>query len=166
VSATSTFDRSAHISRSLKEDNDCSVLALARVLDISYENAHHALAEAGRAHAKGTPRFITRKAIEALGFTVRRTWSVADLALAVDLPQAKRLTTAHPLRGLGEWAHLPPMLVFISKHILALRDGQVLDWTDDANAPIECAWEISKRTDRVVLGERLPPVIHLKDRRR
>jgi hypothetical protein len=163
---SSIHDRAADISAALGEDKDCGVLALARVLDISYETAHMALMDAGREHSKGTPRHVTRAALRSLGFKVLRTWSPTDLALATGRPAARQIITADPMRFPGTWNHMPPMLIFIKEHVAAFRAGTLHDWTNDANAPVQEAWEIARISDQVQLGQRPPGVIHLKDHSR
>ena len=152
-------DRVAHVATRMGETNDCAVRALALVLRISYETAHSALERAGREFQDGTPRGVTETAIALLGFRIRRRWSPTRLALVTG--RRGRPSTAHALLDPEAWAEVPDMLLFVHRHVAALVDSKVEDWTQNHAAPIEEGWELMRISDTVVLGEKLPSVIHL-----
>ncbi len=156
-------DRVALRSEEMGEGSDCAVLALARILHVSYETSWEALYRAGRRPRGGTPRSVTQKALELLGFKIKRTWYPDDIAVATLPPGVTlRPTTVHPIRFKEGWGPMPDLLLFVPQHVAAYVDGKVQDWTQDKVVVIEEAWEITRASDEVKLGERLPPVIYLK----
>jgi hypothetical protein len=155
----SSSARVEQASTQLGETNDCSVRALALVLDVSYETAHQALAVAGRARRDGVSLYAVEAAARSLGFQVRRRYSAARLRL--ETGATCRITTADPGLEPEAWAHLPDMMLSCPEHVAAFVGGRVEDWTSDRNAPILEALEFWQPTTRISLGEELPPVIYL-----
>lgn len=118
------------------EAKDCAVLALAAVTEYSYLTAHHALEASGRGGQQSTKNDSTKRALEFLGFEIRRVWTSDEIALEV---RAKKPTLAD-LEG-KDW--LPRLMVFVNKgdHIAPFFNGQVRDWSRDTEAVIDYAWE-------------------------
>ena len=146
------------LSSRIGENKDCAVSALAWVLGISYEAVHQAMDVAGRAHAEGTPLHITRVAMKALGFRVRREYSAERLGLEVGVRKPK---TSDAAANPAAWEHLPPLLLHMHRHSAAFVGGRVEDWTADRDAPIEQAWELERIGTGLRLKDELPPVVYL-----
>lgn len=139
--------------RPSREDNDCSVRALACVLRCSYVNAQTALAAAGREEGAGVYPPALRAALEALGGRVRRVFTGARLGLEVGTPNPTTLdATMEP----EAWEHLGDLLLFTPGHVAALVNGTVEDFAWDQAQPIWMAWEVGPPPD-----EGPPPVIYL-----
>jgi len=96
------------------ENNDCAVKALAIVTGADYATAHAALAAAGRKRGKGTTQPQQIAALKRLGF--RRVaapyTSKTVKTLAREMRCVPGVYTAH-----------------VRSHVLAIKDGAVLDWT-------------------------------------
>lgn len=105
-------------SYAINENNDCAVRAVAAVTGLGYDNAHAALANAGRKNRKGTSIAKTRKAVAALGFTM-------DSVTA----RAKTTNTIERERGLQSGSYL----IRVARHILPMVDGQIIDHTQGRN---------------------------------
>lgn len=103
-------------SKSMHETNDCGVKALAVVAGLSYEEAHAKLARNGRTPRKGTPDVITRKVLSALGYKTEPV-----------IVKAKTVRTLGRELKYRQGAYL--VWTSNNRHILAIRDGKVCDWT-------------------------------------
>lgn len=92
--------------------NDCGVRALANALGVSYDEAFDALAAAGRKPRRYTYREHLEAAAKALGRKLQFNDSMAGVTV-------RRLPKELP--G-GRW------IVLVRGHLLAVVDGEVLDW--------------------------------------
>lgn len=98
------------------EKNDCAVKAIALATGISYPQVHATLKAAGRRNRCGTYLWQTEKTVKNLGFDMIR------------IPLSRGCTT----KTVGRFLTNGNFLVRISRHILAVRNGQVLDWSATA----------------------------------
>lgn len=116
------------------ETNDCAVKAIAIVANADYDEVHALLKAHGRKDGKGTPW----KAI----------WATLK-ALGVWVGPEQRMT-----RGSRLWAktvrYLPRVLprkgrylVYTRGHILAVVDGEVMDWTEGRRHQPKLCWEVA-----------------------
>jgi hypothetical protein len=153
-----TYEQIKKASDRVKETNDCSVMALALVLGVSYETVHLALDAAGRKYRGGTPLYVTEKAVKALGFRVARYYSAERLGLEVGVRRPK---TGDAAKNPDAWAHLPNLYLRVPDHAAALLRGKVEDWTVDRDAPILEALEIVPERAELARGQKPPPVIYL-----
>lgn len=112
--AQSQWTSMCEAAKLLHEIKDCAVKAVTAVTGVHYVDVHSLMAQNGRKHRKGTPNAITRKVLARLGFVTEdvKVWSKT-------------------VRTLGrEFKGRPgTYLVWTSHHILAIKDGEVLDWT-------------------------------------
>lgn len=99
----------------LRETKDCAVKAVTAVTGVHYIDVHGLMEANGRRHRHGTPNAITRAVLDKLGFATHeiKVWSKT-------------------VRSLGrEFRNIPgTYLVWTRGHILAIKDGEVLDWTN------------------------------------
>ena len=93
----------------------CAPIAVALVAGVKFRTAQSWLAKLGRRKGRGTPRSITHRALRDHGFTLRRLERLE-----------KRCRTVRTLeREIGKRT----LLVHTSRHVLAVVDGKVHDWT-------------------------------------
>lgn len=118
--ATSTSTRYNELreeSNRYGETNDCSVVATAMVLDLSYNDAHALLYKLGRRARAG---FNTMRLEVHLG-------SRCSKRVYPTQPNGSNYTikTVPSLLPLGKH------LIFTAGHVLACINGSILDWTED-----------------------------------
>ncbi|MCR9292041.1 MAG: hypothetical protein NXI32_04930 [bacterium] len=126
-------DRFAEInkdSRKFNERYDCAVKALAIVADIPYAQAHAALKEQGRHNRCGTFAGQYEAALKKMGFQCEKMGRIKG-------QQAK---TTKTLARIG--APQGRYLVRTSRHVLAVADGQVHDWTSERLCRIKDVWQV------------------------
>lgn len=104
--------------RAADENKDCTVKAWAVVAGLSYEDAHNDLAEHGRKH--GRP-FHMRRSLDRL--LRRRDLVGYDVTVYWRKQGVKTVTTATKLHNKGTY------LVFTRGHVLAVKGGEIHDWT-------------------------------------
>lgn len=114
----------------LKENRDCTVVAVAVVCGVSYEEAHKAMKEAGRKEGHGATITQTQRAVRSLGF---ETASASHYSFISRYPAAHRIlksvTSHHPERFNKVWADGNKYLMFTRSHVLAVENGRVHDWS-------------------------------------
>lgn len=102
-------------SRDLKETKDCAVKAVTVVTGVHYVDVHGLMQAKGRKRRKGTCNSITYAVLDQLGF------------YTVDVKV--RSKTVNTLGREMKWR--PGVyLVWTRGHILAVKGGEVLDWTN------------------------------------
>jgi len=123
-------------SKSFGEKNDCSVKAVAIVMNASYEEAHTALKNAGRRSGKGASVPMIMEAIRSLGGYVTG-WK--DIKNHGGTSQRRcpvsRIAGRLPRKG--------RYLALTRNHIAAVKDGEVLDWTEGRRHQVIFTWEVS-----------------------
>jgi len=121
-------------SKSFGEKNDCAVLAVAVVCNASYEEAHATLKRLGRKDGKGTPVEVIFAAVRALGCHVTFGDRINHNGRNMQRLTVRRVGAAIPK---GRW------LVLCRGHVLAVKDGEVMDWTDGRRHQARFAWQVS-----------------------
>jgi len=111
----------------LGETNDCAVTAVAAVSNLPYEYVHRVFASCGRKRRKGTPFEVTQEVLKKLNiWTDRHRFEAQTITtMGRELPKKGRF------------------LVRIRRHILAVVDGEVLDWTEGRRHRIRQAYKVS-----------------------
>jgi len=120
------------------EANDCSIKAVALLLELSYSEVHTAFTQAGRKPRHGTYNHTLDKALKLLGYRrllmppsyLKRI--IAQYPAPYNL-RYKNCTTYHAQHPLftHAWQGLPPLLLQTSGHHAAFKDGRVHDWSDN-----------------------------------
>lgn len=115
------------------ETNDCGVKCLAIVCRTNYENAHRVAQKMGRKPRKGTPwNWQTlRLAGNELGYVFKPCR--ADL-------HGKTITTAARDLQRGYYA----VLVSRGRHVVAVHNGQIHDWTEGRRHRVYAVWKVEK----------------------
>lgn len=132
-------------SKARGETNDCAVVALSILANVSYEVAHAALAKAGRKSRSGTYMGTMFAALRALGCTITR---VDPMKIVNQYPHPhynlKNMTTHHPVRFSGVFQHLEgKFLMVTASHVAALVDGRLLDWSQSKAMRVEALYRIA-----------------------
>ena len=109
------YRSSKEISKQYGERNDCAVHAISLSTGVPYDEVWTQLALMGRRTGKGTERYMTYEVIRKLGF------------------ELVNLTATHRprlVKQLANYLHTGKFMVFVSRHVLAVIDGKVEDWSD------------------------------------
>jgi hypothetical protein len=134
----------------LKDDRGmCAVIAVSAITGLSPTEAQALLAKHGRKHRCGTPRQVTKKALESLGYKVNthgRSWIRKNIIANYPGRHTGLLsaTTHHPRRFPGAWAKVGDCLMFSRSHVSAFVKGQVDDWAIKHSKQINDLWFIEK----------------------
>jgi hypothetical protein len=107
--------------KAFDERDDCTVKAVAVVCDIDYKDAHELLAHYGRKHRKGAVDCET-------------TWPALN-SLGVKMVEVKLSSLPKHPKTIRTLERVIPKngkyLVNVRGHIVAISDGEVIDWTRD-----------------------------------
>jgi hypothetical protein len=123
-------------SKARKENNDCAVKAIAIVANASYEEAHAALAAQGRKNGRGSNLPQIMAALKSLGVFVHGYKGIKDHG-GVAMRRLPMSRVKYHLPSEGRF------LVLTRNHIVAVKDGEVLDWTEGRRHQALFAWEVS-----------------------
>ncbi len=114
------------------ETNDCAVKAVAVVTNENYDEAHDACQRFGRRPRRGTNfSFTTKPAVKNLGFEVERVHPELTGTFVRKLPERLSARKSY--------------LVRVAGHILAVKGGQVIDWTAGRNHRVKAIYVVSKK---------------------
>ncbi len=127
-----------------KERMDCTIKSIALVTGVSYDKARTALEANGRKRRCGCRENVQRKALKALGFKARRInpQTFIDQYPEVHKRQLKHVTTHQPDRFPHVFRDGKTYLVYVPKHVLAMIDGRVHDWTRGRRKQVQTMLEI------------------------
>lgn len=121
--------------REMRDKNACGPIAIAAVTGAPYEQVVKLFEEAGRKKGRGVYWHQEEKVLKALGFKRVRI-NLEKLIASYPLPHCnvlKNVTTHHP-RRFKECFPKGRLLANVRRHILAIIDGNVIDWS--VNSPI------------------------------
>jgi len=133
------------VAKSLKEDNDCAVRALANAFDWDYRRAHNIFKKEGRQNNCGT---LTTTCYKVFSRYCGKTYYTKEYAKRVAKqesewtieegnPKAKTITSFCRLFPKGTY------VVLTSGHALAVVNGEPQDWTNSNNRHrVEAYWEV------------------------
>ena len=127
------FSELVSASQKVNERNDCGVKALAVVSGRKYNSARRALAGSGRRSGRGTSIFSMQMSLGAFGLKMEPLSGHA-------MNKAKTIRTLKkviPSRG--------NFLVHVKGHILAIRGGEIHDWSEDSCRRIKQIWRVKAR---------------------
>lgn len=112
----------------LDDTNACTVVSVAIVGGISYEQAYQICFNHGRKHGRGMPIPQHLDAIAEVGYD----------AIPVTLRPNRHLTPT----TVGRFYRKGTYLAYTASHVLVVRDGVVHDWTNLSKRPIEQMFEL------------------------
>ena len=112
------------------ETNDCAVKAVAIIANADYDEVHALMAKHGRKVGKGTPWTAIWATLKELGVWV----GPEDREAPTRCKTVRHLPAALPK---GRW------LVYTRGHILAVIDGEVMDWTEGRRHQPKIYWEVA-----------------------
>ena len=130
-----------------KDDrNCCSVIAIAALAGISYDEAAEVLQRCGREKGKATSYAVMQQAMQELGLGYRSLEYPERRALIDSYPGAhkglKSITPHHAVRFKKAWeaAGIKNGLIFTQGHVMALRDGVVHDHQHQSMKRVVALW--------------------------
>lgn len=146
------YRNARRVSSAMNESNDCAVVAITLATGVAYDIVHSILKKHGRKNRKGTNLYMMKACLIELGFNYR-VWSVGErVAVIHQYPGQHKglssITTHHPRRFAKVWARQHKNLFFFTsswRHVLAVKDGEVQDYTVNKAQRIEEIWEISRK---------------------
>mgnify|MGYP003624225104 FL=1 len=112
-----------------KDKNNCSVVAVAVTTGVAYGAAFKALEKVGRIRGDGASTSQIRKALDSLGYTTR--------TVEKDFKTVKTVTDRLPSTG--------NFLAYTPNHVLSIRNGRVIDWTEGRRHRIYSVTEVIKK---------------------
>ena len=115
------------------ETNDCSVKAVAIACNVAYRVAHKAMKNQGRRNRQGSYVPNIHRAIESLGFKVERIEFSAKTVTSLE---------SDPAVQKGHF------VAYISRHILAVKDGVVEDWSQGSRRRLESVYRVTPNATR------------------
>lgn len=125
-----TYDEMRRIAVKYYNDmNFCTVIALSVCCNVGIGKAYHTMKRLGRKDRQGAKYGTIQKAVVELGYTCKTIDGLYN-------KQIKSLPNLLPSKGL--------FMVHVRGHVLAVRDGKILDWTEGRAHRILTAYEIVK----------------------
>ena len=119
-----------------KDNNNCSVIAIAAGLGITYEKAKDALETAGRVTGKGATEWVIRAALTSLGQT--RSW-IRGRRYVESYKYSNTLTFNNAVRVLDKEKKY--LLIGVG-HMVCLKYGQVVDWAEGRKMRVDNVIEV------------------------
>jgi len=113
-----------------RENNDCTVKALAIVTELDYSTVHAAFAKAGRKPRKGANRAISAKAAKLLGFHMEQVDSHISARTAITIEREPSLQSGRYVIGM-------------TRHLAAMIDGKLVDWSEGRRKKINAVYALS-----------------------
>ncbi len=123
------------------ETNDCVVKAITLATGLDYSVVHKTLAESGRKFRRGTPHYVSNKALKILGYKLVRVHKF-DRQRTYAGYRAK--SKGYSVKGLIGQLDKKNYLISISGHLLAAVDGEILDFTRNRKSFVEYVDEVVK----------------------
>jgi len=111
------------------DSNNCSVVAVSICTGKAYGTALNTLAKLGRRIRQGAYPSMIMKAIELHGFNLI-PYKLAKYGTV------STITKKLPSKG--------KFLIFVSGHVLTVRDGKVMDWTEGRRHRIRSVYQVVK----------------------
>jgi len=125
-----SYQELANIGRKYYKDrNFCTVVALAVTCQQAFGKCYHTMKRLGRKDGHGA--FGVLDGVKILGYNATRI----DHELVYNR-QVKTVTKLLPATG--------HYMVFVRGHVLAVRNGQVIDWTEGRAHRIMSVWKIER----------------------
>lgn len=127
------------------ENNDCTVIALAAVTGVTYDEAHAACRAQGRKNGKGLLRSSMHQALRSLGF---ETLVVKRAEIIAKYPGNHKnlgsVTTHHPARFKSVWRDGNNYLLHQKGHVSACVNGELQDWAVGRMKRVQLVCKVQK----------------------
>lgn len=123
------------------EDNDCSVVALAEIANISYELARDFMKKAGRKKGRGVRIPQIFAAIKMAGCDYDSS-PVRGAEIAKFLGRKKLTVSMIEKYGMFRDG---VYLAFVANHVLAIKNGEVRDWSKGRGFHIKTVYKIKSK---------------------
>ncbi len=127
------------------EKGDCAVQALSLLTGVPYEQMNQALIEGGRKPRRGTPWIAMKFALAKFGFKMEPVENFSAQMIATYPGVHKNLgnvTTHHPRRFKKQWKDVEPLLLDMTAHVAAFKDGTIHDWSINNSKRVHGAYRI------------------------
>ena len=127
------------------EMNDCSVKAFALISGIPYSQVREAFEKGGRKPRQPTYLETEKIALEILGIK-KVYFDLEPIMRRMARPDGsvRRVTTYSPRRFPKAWEGVPPLVMYVSRHMCCYRDGVVHDWSVNSSLRVYAAYTVEK----------------------
>lgn len=126
--------------QTIKETNDCGVVAISILCRTEYEKVHTMMKNRGRKHGKSSPWEAINDTIETLGFTKEE--------VKCRKPK-KKGGGMYTQKTIGDKFKTGYYMCYTqsgnSAHVFALVNGVVQDWSNGREKRIRYVWKITKK---------------------
>ena len=126
--------KKARYRKSLKETNDCSVMAIAITCRLSYKASHELMAKFGRKNRRGANTFSILSAAKSLGF---------EITAVNNLVQGNGC--GYTVNTIGEKCKAGYYLAFVNGHVLGVVNGDVYDWSQGRRHRIKEVYKVTRK---------------------
>mgnify|MGYP003649463997 CR=1 FL=1 len=127
--------------RAFGETNDCVVKAITLATGLPYRDVHKTLEDCGRESRRGTPEYVSNKALKILGY---KLVSVPKFDRQVIYAGYRRKSKGYSVKGLIGELDNKNYLINISEHMLSAVGGEILDFTRNKKCFVDSVYEIIK----------------------
>lgn len=139
---TDAFLSMCEDAKSLGENNDCTVKAIAITTGIPYKKVHAELKKVGRKDGKGATIWQMQNACEKLGFKMVAVPKKNFLEKYPKSTNLKNITTNHPEKFNKVWKDGKKYIFSTAKHVAAVIDGVNHDWTLGRKYRVKIVYEV------------------------
>lgn len=136
-----TFSTIRAEANSMGERNDCGVIAVSIATRRPYKEAHALLARHGRPFRKGSPFSAINKSLIALGAKLQGDANTSPARPSKYFPRNHVVGTyvypkqpngsQYTMKTIGKAFPKGTYLVYNSRHVAAMIDGRIHDWSED-----------------------------------
>lgn len=117
------------------DNNNCTVQAISKALNVSMEEAYMAMEEQGRKHGSGAYMYQVKWAVEALGGSIEE---IKHCVLNLEIKHRHTMTVNNICEYLWEGRYIMSTLT----HAYAMLHGTVDDWCADSKSQIHTVYKI------------------------
>ena len=117
------------------DNNNCTVQAISKALNVSMEEAYMAMEEQGRKHGSGAQMYQVKWAVEALGGSIEE---IKHCVLNLEIKHRHTMTVNNICEYLWEGRYIMATMT----HAYAMLHGTVDDWCADTKSQIYTVYKI------------------------
>lgn len=140
---TDVFLSMCEDAKSMNENNDCTVKAIAITTGVPYPEVHAALKKAGRKDGKGANIYQMQVACKALGYRMVSVPKEKFLSKYPKSANLKNITTHHPEKYNKVWKDGKNYIFSVTRHVAAVVDGVNHDWTVGRFKRVQAVYEVT-----------------------
>lgn len=128
------FVKAKEAREKFSEANDCSVIATSIAARVPYNEAHAALRAQGRPNRRGSTVSQLLRALESLGCSLEE----------IDNPRQPN-GSRYTMKTVGRLARRGYYIVLVRRHVAAVVNGDVEDWSTDHKHRVLKVWKVTKK---------------------